>query len=452
MSKETIPYDIAIHGRVSAFIKENNIFDKRSPIIVGLSGGADSTALLDILICLGYKCVAAHCNFQLRGQESYRDSSFSRLRAKEYAIPYKEIIFDTKDYATKNKLSIEMAARELRYNWFNELLQNLSAQAIAIAHHRDDTIETFFLNLLRGTGVAGLSGINTVNGKVVRPLNCLSREEIVKYLKYKHLDFVTDSTNKKDIYTRNKIRLDLIPLLKDINPNACEAIIKTITNLKETEIVYQNAINNIKKEILIPENESFKINIKSLMSTVAPKTVLFEIIKDFGANSAMLDDIYGSLNSISGKHFYIGNYIVVKDRESLIICKRDVYNNEYEQYFINEDTQSISEPISIRIEKMSNFPGIIIPKSKEIGFFDLSKISFPLILRKWKRGDKFVPFGMTGMKKISDYFSDNKFSLIQKRNTWVLCSGDNIVWIVGERTDNRFRVTNYTKNILMISI
>ena len=427
MHKELIPYDVFIQNKVSAFIKENNIFDKKSPIIIGLSGGADSSALLDILISLGYKCIAAHCNFQLRGQESYRDSAFSRLLAKEYGIPYREIVFDTKEYASSNKVSIEMAARDLRYEWFNELLQTYSAQSIAVAHHRDDTIETFFLNLLRGTGVAGLSGINTVNGKIVRPLNCLSRDEIIKYLKFKSLEYVNDSTNKKDIYTRNKIRLDLIPLLKEINPNACEAIIKTISNLKETEIVYQSAIADIKKEIIEVADQSYKIDIKKLLQTIAPKTVLFEILKDYGANSSNLDDIYNSLNSISGKHFYIGNCIIVKDRDYLIICKREDYDAEHEQYFIFQDVAQLTTPIQMNIEYIKNFPGINIPKSKDVGCFDVSKIVFPLVLRKWKKGDKFVPFGMTGMKKLSDYFSDNKFSLVEKRNTWVLCSGDNLI-------------------------
>ena len=270
MQKDLKYFDSAILTKVAAFIKDNNLFNKRAPIIIGFSGGADSSALLDILISLGYKCIVAHCNFQLRGQESFRDSSFAKMRAKQYGVQYCEIIFDTKDYASKNKVSIEMAARDLRYEWFNILIEKYSAQAIAIAHHRDDTIETFFLNLLRGTGITGLSGINTVNGNVVRPLNCLSRDEIIKYLKVKELEYVTDSTNNKDIYTRNKIRLDLIPLLKEINPNASESIMKTISNLKETEIIYKDSIEKIKAQICTTESDSLKINIKLLKETVAP--------------------------------------------------------------------------------------------------------------------------------------------------------------------------------------
>ena len=452
MQKESISYENIIQNKVAGFIKENDLLNKKNPVIIGFSGGADSSALLDILICLGYKCIVAHCNFQLRGEESYRDSAFSKLRAKQYGITYCETIFNTKEYAAKNKLSIEMAARDLRYDWFNELIQKYSAQSIAVAHHMDDTVETFFLNLFRGTGISGLSGINTINGNVIRPLNCLTREEILKYLKVKEIEFVTDSSNYKDIYTRNKIRLDLIPLIKEINPNATDAIIKTIANLKDTEIVYKDAIKNIKNNIVFKDGECYKISIQLLKETIAPKTVLFEILKEFGINASNLDDIYNSLNGISGKHFYLGNYILVKDREHLLINHRSDVVADNQDFYIEENVKKISAPIDISFENIKYFHGINLPKNKNIGCFDLSKLVFPLILRKWKRGDKFVPLGMTGMKKLSDFFSDNKFSLVDKKNTWVLCSGENIIWIVGERIDNRFKVTPFTSDILMVSI
>ncbi|MEG1904511.1 MAG: tRNA lysidine(34) synthetase TilS, partial [Bacteroidales bacterium] len=259
--------EIRLLNKVEHFIKETAMLDKETPVLIGFSGGADSMALLDVLITLGYKCIAAHCNFHLRGDESVRDHEFARMTAREYGIPFKEIEFETTEYAAEKGISIEMACRELRYEWFEELLQVTEAQSIAIAHHQDDSVETFFLNLLRGTGIAGLTGINAINGNVVRPLSVVSRREIEDYLAVRNIDFITDSTNKEDIYLRNKIRLQLLPMLRDINPNANESILRTMGYLRETDKIYRHAIHEIRNKIVRIADEDVLISIAGLKQT-----------------------------------------------------------------------------------------------------------------------------------------------------------------------------------------
>ncbi|MDO5569859.1 MAG: tRNA lysidine(34) synthetase TilS [Bacteroidales bacterium] len=438
-------------SKVESFIKEKKMFTKEAPIIVGLSGGADSVALLDVLSTLGYNCIAAHCNFHLRGEESARDHEFSRMQAKNHSAKFEEINFDAKAYALENGLSIEMACRELRYEWFYKLIDKYMAQSIAIAHHLDDSIETFFLNLLRGTGIAGLSGINAVNDKVVRPFLCLGRKEIEDYLSFRNIDFITDSTNLQDIYTRNKVRLQLIPLLKSINPNACESVVKTINNLQMTERIYINAIKNSIENITRNDGENLIIDIPKLLNESDPKAVIFEILKNYGISSKMIDDIFSSLYAISGKLFYSKDYRVIKDRDKIIVTKRSV-NETQETFLINEDTFRIDYPVEMIFESFDNFPDFKAPSDPNTACFDTDILSFPLIMRHWILGDKFSPFGMKGMKKISDYFSDHKFSISDKEKTWLLVSDDNIIWIVGERSDNRYRVTPKTKHILMVTL
>ncbi|MEG1585535.1 MAG: tRNA lysidine(34) synthetase TilS [Bacteroidales bacterium] len=446
MESETI-----LLNKVASFIREKEMLNKDIPVLVGFSGGADSTALLDVLVTLGYKCIAAHCNFHLRGSESIRDHEFARMTAREYGIPFKEIEFMTTEYAQSKGISIEMACRELRYEWFEELLQETGAQAIAIAHHLDDSIETFFLNLLRGTGIAGLTGINSINGNVVRPFSKVYRKDIENYLSARSIDFITDSSNKEDIYQRNKIRLQLIPLLREITPSACEAIVKTMDNLHETEKIYAHTIHQLKNKIVVNDGDDVLISIENLQKTIAPKSVLFELLREYDVSGAMIDDIWNCLDGISGKQFFAGDYRIIKDREYLIISPRETADS-FTHTVIPKGVEAIQKPVAMRFELLDYFPGFVIPKDSQTACFDADKIHYPLILRKWEQVDKFVPFGMRGMKKVSDYFSDHKFSLAEKERTWLLCSDDQVIWIVGERSDNRFRITSATKKVLLVSL
>lgn len=443
--------ELRLLNKVEYFIKETDMLDKGTPILVGFSGGADSMALLDVLITLGYKCIAAHCNFHLRGSESIRDHEFARMTARDYGIPFKEIEFDTTKYAFERGVSIEMACRELRYEWFEELLQETGAQAIAIAHHQDDSVETFFLNLLRGTGISGLTGINPINGNVVRPLSEVSRREIEDYLAIRNIDFITDSTNKEEIYQRNKIRLQLLPLLREINPMANEVILRTMSHLRSTEKIYFHAIHEIRNNIVHIGGQDVSISIEGLKRTISPQAVLFELLREYEVGSVMSQDIWNSLDGISGKQFFTDNYRILKDREKIIISRREDLSN-LDEAVIPQGVKAIHIPLNMQFEILDYFPGFVIPKDKQIACFDAEKIHYPLILRKWEQGDKFVPFGMRGMKKISDYFSDHKYSLADKSRAWLLCSQEQIIWIVGERIDNRFRITANTKKVLMIKL
>lgn len=433
-------------SKVKKYIQDNNLLTDKATVIIGVSGGADSMALLDILHHLGYECIVAHCNFHLRGQESYRDEYFVEKMATKYKFKYVSANFDTKKYIEEESISLEMAARELRYAWFEKIRKEYKAEKIAVAHHQDDSVETVLINLIRGTGIRGLSGIAPVNGKIIRPLLCIFRSDILEYLKVRHIGFVEDSTNKEDIYIRNKIRLNVIPLLKTINPSVVQAIQKTSENLYHTENIFNAYIEKAKRKVFSDN----KININALLKQKEPKTILFEILFPYGFNSPTIDNIFDSINSQSGKIFYTDSYQLIKDREVFIL---EPINDQTDKvYTLFEHETSILEPLKMTLESFRKTSSFHLEQDPTIIYLDKDKLIFPLIIRKWKYGDKFIPFGMKGHKKVSDYFTDRKFSLVDKNNTWLLCSGDNISWIIGERIDDRFKITNTTIEILKITL
>ncbi|EJX03254.1 tRNA(Ile)-lysidine synthetase [gut metagenome] len=305
---------------VSRFIEKNSLLSMREPIVVGLSGGADSVSLLAILVRLGYDCVALHCNFHLRGDESDRDEEFSRNFATSLDVPFHKIDFDTVGYASSHHLSIEMAARELRYSWFGKMREDLGAQAIAVAHHRDDSIETLLMNMLRGSGIRGMGGIRARNGYVVRPLLCVSREEILGWLESQGYSYVVDSTNLSDAYTRNFIRLRLLPLLEELNPAARTTLARTAEHLSAAGLIYQYVVDRAKRELILPDGT---IPIERLLEYPAPETILFEILKDYGFSRTQSDDIFQSLAGEPGKMFYSPKYRMLKDREYLMLTPQE---------------------------------------------------------------------------------------------------------------------------------
>lgn len=433
-------------SKVKKYIQDNMLLTDKAKVIIGVSGGADSMALLDILHHLGYDCIIAHCNFHLRGQESYRDEYFVEKVASKYNLKYVSANFDTKKYIEEESISLEMAARELRYAWFEKIRKEYKADKIAVAHHQDDSVETVLINLIRGTGIRGLSGIPPINGKVIRPLLSIFREDILEYLKTKHIGFVEDSTNKEDIYTRNKIRLNVIPLLKSINPSVVQAIQRTSENLYHTESIYNAYIEKATRKVFLDN----KIDINALLKQKEPKTILFEILFPYGFNTSTVDNIFDSINSQSGKVFYATDYQLIKDREAFIL---EPINNQPDSiYTLFEHETEISEPVKMTFESFRKTSSFKIEQDPNIIYLDKGRLVFPLIIRKWKHGDKFIPFGMKGHKKISDYFTDRKFSLVDKNNTWLLCSADDIAWIVGERIDDRFKITNKTIEVLKITL
>ena len=423
---------------VQKFIEEKKLFNLQDKILVALSGGADSVALLRVLLSLGYTCECAHCNFHLRGLESDRDEAFVRQLCEKQGIPLHVTHFDTSAYAKEHHISIEMAARELRYEWFEYIRKEIGASAIAVAHHRDDSVETFLLNLMRGAGINGLKGIPVKNGLIVRPLLSVSREDILDYLQAIHQDFVTDSTNMEDEYMRNKIRLNIIPVMKEVNPSIMETIQETTFRFSEISNIYrQDRTEAIARKVISTSPDMFRISLADILEDLAPLSLLHEVLFPKGFNASQIQDIYRSLSSSqSGKLFFSTEWEVLRDREYIWIKKK-------------APAQSIPE---IKMDEVNRTPSFVIPRDKHIACLDADKIKQPLTIRKWERGDKFVPLGMNGKKNVSDYLTDKKYSLFQKENQYVVCCGDDIVWLVNERTDHRYRITESTQRIMLIQI
>ena len=423
--------------RIQHFIEENNLFALNGKVLVALSGGADSVALLRVLIDLGYTCECAHCNFHLRGEESDRDEQFVCSLCQEHQIPLHVKHFETESYAKEKQISIEMAARELRYAWFEELRKETKANVIAVAHHRDDSVETFLLNLIRGTGINGLKGIQVKNGNIVRPLLETSREDILNYLVFLNQDYVTDSTNFQDEYMRNKIRLNILPMMKEMNPSIMESIQDTAQKLADVANIY----NQNRKEILeisIQENNNeYILPIQTILNDLAPLTLLHEWLGKYQFNSSQIKDIYQCLKQEqSGKQFISNGWVLLRDREHLILRQK-------------EETENAPK---INIETFETDNDFVLIKDKHIACLDAEKVVLPLEVRKWKKGDKFIPYGMKGQKKVSDYLTDKKFSLFQKEKQYVVCSEGKIVWLIGERIDDRFKITDKTKRAIIIKI
>lgn len=430
--------------QVRAYIDKHRLLSASDKVLVGLSGGADSVALLSVLVKLGYTCIALHCNFHLRGEESVRDEKFAQAFADKLHVPFCKIDFKTEQYAHENHLSIEMAARELRYAWFEDMRIRLQAQAIAVAHHRCDSIETLLMNLVRGSGIRGLVGIRPRNQYVIRPLLGVSRKEILAWLEEQQYTYVTDSTNLSDAYTRNFIRLRVLPLLEEINPSVRQTLSRTADHLSAAETIYLSVLEKARQELWIKD----KLSIEKLMQYPSPETILYELLQPFGFSRQVASDVFRSLEGESGKVFYSDSYRLVKDREYLLLSKREQILPITYTYPL--EAGQWQAPFSFSFEMIQKDADFAFQVSKDIAYFDADKLDSVLQLRRWQQGDWFIPFGMKGRKKVSDYFSDHKFTLEQKENAWLLCSGQSVIWLIGERSDNRFRVSADTKRILIV--
>jgi tRNA(Ile)-lysidine synthase len=436
--------------KVQTYILKHQLMVRSGRIIVGVSGGSDSVALLHILISLGYDCVIAHCNFHLRMGESDRDELFVRNLSVKLKTPYYKIDFETVKYADEHNISIEMAARDLRYGWFYELLEKLDAQAIAVAHHADDSIETLLMNLVRGTGIRGLTGIPCRNGKVVRPLLCCTRLEIENYLIVHDLEHIEDSSNSTLDYQRNKFRNSVLPLLEEINPSVRQTLYDSLERFEGSLAIYKKAIENIEKDIVKKESGIIKINIDLLKKQVHLPTVMYEILQPYGFGASTILQITEHLDGESGKLFFSDTHRLLKDRKELIVSK--IEDKGEEVYLISASDIEISKPISMKLNNLTINSDFRVSKEKNRIHLDASKLKFHLQLRRWHEGDSFFPFGMQQRKKISDFFIDAKLSRLEKEQSWLLVSGKDIVWIVGQRMDNRYRVTEETKQVLEIMI
>ncbi len=432
--------------KVAVYISENRLFDADDRLLVAVSGGADSVALLCLLAGLGYDCVAAHCNFHLRGDDSMRDERFVRELCAKLGVGCLVRDFDVPAYMEEHKVSVEMACRELRYKWFEEVRVEAGCAVIAVAHHSDDSVETFFLNMLRGCGIAGLSGIKPVNGKVVRPFLSVGRADIESYLKEIGQDFVVDRTNLETEYSRNKIRNIVLPAIRRCFPDADAGLRRTLGNIAGDFAVFGEAVGRIKKDICTFEGGKTVIDRRKLGQTAHPLTVLHEIVSPYGFSAAQEKSMLSV--STTGAVFRSGD-IVAEIGRGMITLFRDNFSDEAYDFRLADFS---GLPLKIELEKSDYYPGFVFRRDSSMAYFDGRILNEALTLRHWREGDRFHPYGMRGSKKLSDYFNDNKFSLADKRSVWLLCSGERILWIVGHRASSDFSVTEATKEVVILTI
>lgn len=437
--------------RVQAFVARHNLFVPQARVLVALSGGADSVALLHILLRLGYQCHVVHCNFHLRAEESNRDERFVTNLCETLGVKCEVVHFDTQAYAAEQKVSIEMAARELRYREFERIRQALALDVVAVAHHQDDAVETLLLNLIRGAGINGLTGMKVKNGYVVRPLLCLTRDEIIDYLEGLGQVYVTDSTNLTDEYARNKVRLQLLPLMQQINPAASANIARSATHLADAAHIYNKVIEGNCRHMVEPKDGGIDIDIASLQAVDAPETHLYEILAPYGFHARQVSDIYRSLGGESGRMFYTSEYMLLKDRQVLAV--RPVVVTEAVEYTLPcEGTLELPDGVTIKVERLSTDDAWRVPKRADVLCIDAERLHYPLVMRHAREGDRFSPFGMRGTKLMSDFYTDLKMSLLDRQRQWLLCCGNDIVWAVGLRGSERYRIADRPKEIIMLTL
>ncbi len=413
-------------------------------LIVAISGGLDSMVLLHLFQNLNQEIAVAHCNFQLRGLESFEDQNFVQQYASANDIPIFVTQFDTENFAKDYKLSIQVAARNLRYDWFYELLDSKNYDYVLTAHHADDDLETFIINLSRGTGLDGLIGIPSQNDNIIRPLLIFTRQEIEEYAKKNNIKWREDSSNSSDKYLRNKVRINIIPLLKELNPNFISSFQKTQNYLQESKIMVEDATIMIYQQVAKEVGDNIHFDLLKLRTLPNYKSYLYQWLQEFGFTA--WHDIYDLVDSQSGKKVYSNGYQLLKSRNYFILSPITELKNEV--YYIEKNQLGIKVPLNLSIFQVKH----ISNSNQNTIFVDAEKLKFPLILRKFQKGDSFQPFGMNGKsKKISKFFKDEKLSILEKQSIWILCSDTLIVWIIGLRQDERFKIEKTTQNILQIT-
>jgi len=439
-------------NKIQQYIDNNRMLDSGSTVIVGLSGGADSTALLRVLLALEYRCIAVHCNFHLRGAESNRDQQFVTELCQSLGVELIVCSYDTAAYAKQKNISIEMAARELRYTDFERIMQEREANAVCIAHHREDSNETLLLNLIRGTGIKGLTGIKPCNGHIIRPLLCVTRQEVEEWLEKMGQPYVTDSTNLETDYTRNKIRLQLMPLMRSINPSADASLAETARHLQQAYAFYSQAIGQAKEQVVTGTEQEFSIDINKLRQVPSVQGLLFEILSPLGFNDTQISSISESLDSQPGIRFCSDTHQLFKDRDCFMVSPLNKPDTAQFSIDIRNHT-TVTLPDG-RIISITHAPaGTPISADPCTATLDAAFVTDSQItVRRWKEGDWFIPFGMKGRKLVSDYLTDIKVSQAERRGQLVVTHKDDIIWVVGRRSDNRYRVTSRTLNQIIFKL
>ena len=448
--------------RVRDFASVHDLFVNGGKYIVALSGGADSVSLLRVMKFLAedlqLDVEAAHCNFHLRGEESMRDESFCKDLCSKLGVKLHLVHFDTKEYSELHHVSIEMAARELRYRYFENLRRDIEAEAICVAHHRDDSVETVLLNLVRGTGIRGLRGIQPRNGMIVRPLLCVSRQDVLDYLAAVNQDYVTDSTNLVNDVKRNKVRLDLLPMLCKLNPNVSKAIFDTSLNMNEAFKVYDSAIVKSVAEVCEHGKDSIEMPISILLEKLkkqpSPESTLFQILNPRGFSSAQIESILRNLNPVPvGKVLSTSTHELLYDRGRLVVQPINYGVSDRRMLIPESGVYVYDEDKKFRVTEINIDAVFTVSRDKFIISVDALKVRFPLTVRPLKNGERFVPFGMRTSKLVSDYLTDRKLTLFEKRRQIVVVDADDtVVWIVGERTDNRVCITSESNRALIVEL
>ena len=430
--------------KFAAYINRYNLIAEGDRLVLALSGGIDSMVLADLLLKSKEQFVAAHCNFHLRGEESDGDEKFVREYAEKNGIQCFVKHFDTEQYATEQGISIEMAARDLRYAWFEELRQQLSYDKIAVAHHADDQAETFFINLLRGAGLRGLKGMQPQNGVIIRPLLWASREQIHQYAVENQILWREDHTNAETIYLRNKIRNQLLPVFDELHPEARQGLYKSLEHLASENELYRELLKEKVSQIVKQEDEVQKVKVPELVEGPASFQLLFEWLRQYGFNIDQCRFIYDAMETGIGNKYYSPTHQLVIGRNELQLSEIKPGEDEVVQIEIGEE--EILSPIHLHFSQFEKTADFTIDKSPNVALLDANKIRFPLTLRHWHHGDRFHPLGMKGSKLLSDFFVDQKFTEWKKQNIWLQVSADNeILWVVGYRIDDKYKVTKDTK-------
>ena len=422
----------------------------RKRILLAVSGGMDSCVLAEVLHQMDIDFGIAHCNFQLRAEESHQDEAFVKTVAAKYNVPIYTTCFDTQQYAAQKKVSIQVAARDLRYTWLEEMRATHRYDYIATAHHLNDNIETVLHNFIKGTGIKGLRGMQVKQGRVIRPLLAVSRAAIEAFQKEHQLLYREDSSNASDKYTRNKIRHHLLPLIEEINPGFEAGFVERLKIFTEIEGLFETRMSRIEKQLFLKRGADIYIPIRLLRKQTNSRSLLFEYLQPHGFNAAQVDDILDALPGDSGKQFLTTTARLIKDRQFLILTTS---KNDFTTILVQPSDTEIILPQTKVILTIKDASTVAIKKDKSYAYLDADKLEFPLILRNWKMGDYFYPFGMKLKKqKVSKYFKDHKIPVHEKERVWLLESNQKIVWLVGERIDERYKVTENTKKILVMNV
>jgi len=441
------------------FINKEKLFKKNEKVLITVSGGVDSIVMCHLFHSANFSFGIAHCNFNLREKESDDDEAFVKSLAKKYNVPFYKKSFRTASFAKRKKISIQMAARNLRYDWLNRLAKDKKYDFVATAHHLDDSIETFFINILRGTGIAGLHGVPVKHENIIRPLSFANKKMIYDYAKENQLEWREDSSNFTDKYLRNNIRHNIIPSLKKLNLGFEKTISKELSYFRDAADIFKNFIAEKKKEIVSEEGKSIRLNIQKLKESGYAETILHELLRSYDFTPETTELIAQRMYTTAGKKFLSPTYRLIKDRDFLILTPKKApppqspfVKGDKEEFFLKENQNEFqNETLKLKTEIITGNLSKVKDKNSSVAYLDYKKLAFPLKIRRWKQGDFFYPLGMKGKKKLSDFFIDRKIPVNEKENVWVMESDNTIVWLINHRIDDRFKVAHGTKKIFRVA-